>query len=166
MCWSRVKHILGFFQIWLITSQKTYHNLQSVSSVAQSCQTLWPNGLQHTRLPCPSLTPRTCSNSCPSSLWSHNISWIQLNFYRTPPGLPQELDFHYNPHIQFFQWLWLFSFIYLTVKLFWFSIEVDVVQITSDLFFINIEKILFQSDLRLQIFVGFPGNEQFWKMVF
>ena len=30
---------------------------------------LWPRGLQHTRLPCPSLSPRVCSNSCPSSQW-------------------------------------------------------------------------------------------------
>ena len=28
-----------------------------------------PHGLQHTRLPCPSLTPGTFSNSRPSSLW-------------------------------------------------------------------------------------------------
>ena len=28
---------------------------------------LWTHGLQHTRLPCPSPTPRACSNSCPSS---------------------------------------------------------------------------------------------------
>ena len=26
---------------------------------------LQPHGLQHTRLPCPSLSPRACSNSCP-----------------------------------------------------------------------------------------------------
>ena len=29
----------------------------------------WPHGLQHTRLPCPSLCPRVCSNSCPLSQW-------------------------------------------------------------------------------------------------
>ena len=29
------------------------------------------HGLQHTRLPCPSSTPRTYSNSCPSSQWYH-----------------------------------------------------------------------------------------------
>ena len=29
--------------------------------------TLWPRGLQHSRLPCPSLTPRVCSTSCPLS---------------------------------------------------------------------------------------------------
>ena len=30
---------------------------------------LWPPGLQHTRLPCPSLSPRVCSNSCLLSWW-------------------------------------------------------------------------------------------------
>ena len=32
---------------------------------------LWPHGLQHTRLPCPSPTPGDCSNSCPLSQWCH-----------------------------------------------------------------------------------------------
>ena len=32
---------------------------------------LWSHGLQHARLPCPSPTPRACSNSCPSSWWCH-----------------------------------------------------------------------------------------------
>ena len=32
---------------------------------------LWSHGLQHARLPCPSLTPGACSNSCPSSQWCH-----------------------------------------------------------------------------------------------
>ena len=32
---------------------------------------LWPDGLQHVRLPCPSPTPGACSNSCPSSWWCH-----------------------------------------------------------------------------------------------
>ena len=33
-------------------------------SVAKSCPTLRPYGLQHARLPCPSLSPRVCSHSC------------------------------------------------------------------------------------------------------
>ena len=33
---------------------------------------LWPHGLQHARLPCPSATPGACSNSCPLSRWSHS----------------------------------------------------------------------------------------------
>ena len=34
---------------------------------------LRPHGLQHARLPCPSPTPRACSNSCPLSQWCHPI---------------------------------------------------------------------------------------------
>ena len=33
---------------------------------------LIPHVLQHTRLPCPSLSPRVCSKSCPSSRWCHS----------------------------------------------------------------------------------------------
>ena len=32
---------------------------------------LWPHGLQHARLPCPSPTPRVYSNSGPLSQWCH-----------------------------------------------------------------------------------------------
>ena len=32
---------------------------------------LWPHGLHHARLPCPSPTPKACSNSCPLSQWCH-----------------------------------------------------------------------------------------------
>ena len=46
-------------------------SLFQFSSVVQSCPTLRPRGLQHARLPCPSQTPKACSNSCPSSRWCH-----------------------------------------------------------------------------------------------
>ena len=42
------------------------HCLQ-LSSVTQSCPTLWLHGLQNASLPCTSPTPGACSNSCPSS---------------------------------------------------------------------------------------------------
>ena len=32
---------------------------------------MWPHGLQHTRLLCPPLFPRLCSNSCPLSQWCY-----------------------------------------------------------------------------------------------
>ena len=32
---------------------------------------LWPHGLQHARLPCPSPTSGACSNSCPLSQWCY-----------------------------------------------------------------------------------------------
>ena len=34
---------------------------------------LWPHGLQHSRFPCPSLSPRVCPDSCPLSWWCHPI---------------------------------------------------------------------------------------------
>ena len=45
-----------------------------VAAVVQllSCvQLLWPHGLQHSRPPCPSLSPRVGSNLCPLSQWCH-----------------------------------------------------------------------------------------------
>ena len=42
---------------------------------------LWPHGLQHARLPCPSPTPGVCSNSHPSSQWCHpTISFSVIPF--------------------------------------------------------------------------------------
>ena len=38
-------------------------------SVAKLCLTLRPHGLQHTRHPFPSPSPRVCSDSCPLSKW-------------------------------------------------------------------------------------------------
>ena len=50
-------------------------NFKFQLSIQFSCSvvsdSLRPHGLQHTRLPCPSPTPRACSNSCPSSWWCH-----------------------------------------------------------------------------------------------
>ena len=42
---------------------------------------LQPHGLQHSRLPCASPTPRAYSNSCPSSRWCHpTISSSVISF--------------------------------------------------------------------------------------
>ena len=43
---------------------------QFSSSVVSN--SLWPHGLYHARLPCPSPTPRACSNSCLWSQWCHS----------------------------------------------------------------------------------------------
>ena len=43
--------------------------LSSVHSVV--FYSLWPHGLKYTKVPCPSPTPRACSNSCPLSWWCH-----------------------------------------------------------------------------------------------
>ena len=40
-------------------------------SLSVMSNSLQPHGLQHTRLPCPSATPRACSNSCSLRKWCH-----------------------------------------------------------------------------------------------
>ena len=47
-----------------------HNQFSSVSHSAMS-DSLWPHGLQHTRLPCPSPTSRAYSNSCQSHQWCH-----------------------------------------------------------------------------------------------
>ena len=54
----------------LLMSLKFHHPFNSVQlSHSVMCDSLWPRGLQHSRLPCPSLSPGVCSNSHPMS-WS------------------------------------------------------------------------------------------------
>ena len=55
---------------------------------------LWPHGLQHARLSCPSLSPRICSNSCPLSWWCHPIiSSSVIPFSSCPPSFPASGSF-------------------------------------------------------------------------
>ena len=56
---------------WLKKYYLPHSAVQSVSSVAQSCLTLQPHGMQHARLPCPSPAPRVYSNSCSLCQWCH-----------------------------------------------------------------------------------------------
>ena len=51
------------------------------SSHSAVFNSLRPHGPQHDRLPCPSPTPRACSNFCPSSQWCHpTISYSVIPF--------------------------------------------------------------------------------------
>ena len=64
------------------------HSVQ-ISSVTQSCPTLWPHKSQHTRPPCPLPTPRVYSNSCPSSRWCHPVISSSVDpFSSCPQSLP------------------------------------------------------------------------------
>ena len=55
---------------------------------------LQPCGLQHTRLPCPSLSPRVCSNSCSLSWWCHQtISSSVFPFSSYPQSFPASGSF-------------------------------------------------------------------------
>ena len=58
---------------------------------------LWPHALQHTRLPCPSLSPRVCSNSCPLSQWC--CLTISSSVPPSPPA------FNLSQHQGLFQWV-------------------------------------------------------------
>ena len=61
---------------------------------------LWPHGLQHTRLPCPSPPPGACSNSCPLSWWCHpTISSSVVPFSFCLQSFPASGSF---PMTQFF----------------------------------------------------------------
>ena len=72
-----------------------------IYSVQFSCSvvtdSLWPHGLQHTRLPCPSPTSGAYSNSCPSSQWCHPTVY--------PLSSPSPPTFNLSQHQGLFQWI-------------------------------------------------------------
>ena len=70
--WLSALNISGIFSIlqWrednhILNSLCSYHQLSSVQWLSHV------HGLQHSRPPCPSPTPRVYSNSCPLSWWCH-----------------------------------------------------------------------------------------------
>ena len=58
---------------------------------------LRPHGLQHTRLPCPSLSPRVCSNSYPSSWLMPSNHLVLCHPFLLLPSI--------SPSISLFQWV-------------------------------------------------------------
>ena len=69
-----------------------YDVLQFSHSVMSN--SLWPHGLQHSRLPCPSPTPGACSNSHPLSQWCHpTISLSVIPFSSHLQSLPASGSF-------------------------------------------------------------------------
>ena len=55
---------------------------------------LWPHGLQHSRLPCPSPSPGVCSNSSSLSWWCHpTISSSVAPFSSCPQSFPASVSF-------------------------------------------------------------------------
>ena len=63
LVYHKTIHQLRIFAAYRILQFGSVHSVVSDS--------LQPHGLQHTSLPCPSPTPRPCSDSCPSSQWCH-----------------------------------------------------------------------------------------------
>ena len=58
---------LQFMYVWLEFCAYGW----AISSVTQSCLTLWPNGLHYARPPCPSPILRVYSNSYPLNQWCY-----------------------------------------------------------------------------------------------
>ena len=60
---------------WIFFLLNDRNNWKLICHLQFSCSvvsdSLWPHGLQQARLPCPSPTPRACSNSCSLSQWCH-----------------------------------------------------------------------------------------------
>ena len=121
--WTHVSYIVAFFTTepsgkpWMTKSVLFSHSVMSDS--------LWPHGLQHTRLPCPSPTPGACSNSCPLSQWCHptilcpvvpfssyllscpaseSLKWVSLS-HQMAKVLELQLQH------QFFQWIFRTDFL-------------------------------------------------------
>ena len=87
-----------FFHIHLSYNSYTSQILLYDFSVQFNCSvvssSLRPHGLQHTRPPCPSLTPKPCSNSCPSSRWCHpTISFSVVPFISCLQSFPASESF-------------------------------------------------------------------------
>ena len=79
----------GFFSIH--KSASVILLLFSPSVVSDS---LPPHRLQHTRLPCPSPSPRVCSNSCPLRSWSYpTISASVIPFFSCSQSFPASRSF-------------------------------------------------------------------------
>ena len=78
----------------------TLLTVQFICSVVSD--SLQPHELQHATHPCPSPTPGSCSNSCPSSWWCHPaISSSVVPFSSCPQSLPASGFF---PVSQLFAW--------------------------------------------------------------
>ena len=54
---------------------------------------LQPNRLQLARLPCPSLSPRICSNLCPLNWWCHPTISSSVTFFSCPQSFPASGSF-------------------------------------------------------------------------
>ena len=73
---------------------------------------LRPHGLQHTRLPYPSLSPGACSNSCPSHRWCHPTISSSVIPLLLLPSIFSGIGVFSNESVLQFRWpkYWSFSF--------------------------------------------------------
>ena len=67
-------------------SRAMFLNVLCCCLVAKVCLILRSHGSQHTRLSCPSLSPRACSNLCSLSQWCYSTIWFSVAAF-SPPAL-------------------------------------------------------------------------------
>ena len=82
-------------------------------SLSVLSDSLWTHGLQHTRLPCPSPTPRAYSHSYPSSQRCHpTISSSAIPFTSCLQSFPASRSFSMSQFFIHIRWpkYWSFSF--------------------------------------------------------
>ena len=94
--------------LWLLSWATEAAVVQSFSYV----RSLSPHALQHTRLPCPSLSPGVCSDSCPLSRQCHpSISFSVSPLLLLPSTFPSIRVFS-NELVLRIRWpkYWSFSF--------------------------------------------------------
>ena len=78
--WARHRTHISCIGRWIL-----YHCCYC--SIIQSCPTVQQHELQHTRLACPSPSPRVCSNSCPLSRWCHPTVSSSVAPLLLPPSI-------------------------------------------------------------------------------
>ena len=72
---------------------------------------LWPHGLQQVSLPCPSLSPRVCSNSCPLCWWCHPTISSSVSLFSWLQSFPASRSFPMSQRLASGgQSYWRFSF--------------------------------------------------------
>ena len=88
------KSYILFYWFWINSVQFSQFSHSVISDYSQT------HGLQHTRPPCPSATPRACSNPCSLSQWCHpTISSSVIPFSSCLQSFPTSRSFAIN---QFF----------------------------------------------------------------
>ena len=84
--------LLLFFQLWCLIKTlnlSELHFLPLLFSRSVMSDSLQLHALQYAMLPCPSLSPGICSNSCPLSQWCHlSISSSVSPFSSCPQSFP------------------------------------------------------------------------------
>ena len=77
------------FPVVIYTTWALEHKEGYCCLVTQLCLTLCdPHGLQQASLPCPSLSPRVCSNLCPLSQWCHPTISSSVAPFSCPQSFP------------------------------------------------------------------------------